>query len=124
MSKSYLMIKNFFKVAFRNLVRNKSFSIINISGLAIGMASAVFIFLWIQNEVSYDRFHANTDRLYEVYSDDIINNSVRSLVNTPEIMAPVLKNDVPEIEQASRIADNQNLLLGVGDKSLKASGDV
>ncbi len=89
------MIKNFFKVAFRNLIWNKVFSVINISGLAIGMASAILIFLWIQNEISYDRFHTNGDRLYEVWSNDMINNTVRSLVNTPEIMAPVLKNDVP-----------------------------
>ena len=51
------MIKNFFKVAFRNLLRNKGFSFINIFGLAIGMASAILILLWIQNEVSYDQFH-------------------------------------------------------------------
>ena len=51
------MIKNFFKTAYRNLLRNKGFSTINITGLAIGMASAILILLWIQNEVSYDRFH-------------------------------------------------------------------
>ena len=52
------MIKNIFKVAIRNLLRNKVFSIINISGLAIGMASAIVILLWMYNEISYDRFHA------------------------------------------------------------------
>lgn len=118
------MIRNFLKVAFRNLLWNKFFSVINISGLAIGLASAFIIFLWIQNEVSYDRFHAKTDRLYQVWSNDVINNSIRSLVNTPEIMGPVLKNDVPEIEQVSRISWEQDNLLAIKDKSLNAKGNI
>jgi putative ABC transport system permease protein len=118
------MIKNYFKVAFRNLLRNKGFSIINISGLAIGMASAILILLWIQNEVSYDRFHAKADRLYEVWSNDSVNGSVRSLVNTPEIMAPVLKKDYPEMEEVSRIDWGQNMLFTYSDKRLKANGNV
>ena len=62
------MIKNFFKVAYRNLLRNKGFSFINIFGLAVGMASAILILLWIQNEVSYDQFHKNKDRIYEAWN--------------------------------------------------------
>ena len=117
------MVKNFFKVAFRNLLWNKFFSIINISGLAIGMASAMLIFLWIQNEISYDRFHSNGNRLYQVWSNDAINNTVRSLVHTPEIMAPGLKNDVPEIENVSRVSWTADNLFTVGDKSMKAKGN-
>ena len=59
------MLKNFFKIAFRNLWRSKGFSAINIIALAIGMASAIIILLWIQNEVSYDQFHEKKDRIYE-----------------------------------------------------------
>ena len=58
------MIRNFFIVAFRNIRRNKIFSTINILGLAIGMASAVLICLWIQDEFGFDRFHAKEDRLF------------------------------------------------------------
>jgi len=122
--KTSRMIKNFFKIAFRNLVWNKFFSAINVSGLAIGMASAILIFLWIQNEISYDRFHTKGERLYEVWSNDVINNSIRSLVNTPEIMAPGLKNDVPEVEEVTRISWNQDNLFKIGDKSLKAKGNL
>ncbi len=118
------MIRNFFKVAFRNLFRNKAFSIINIAGLTIGMASAILILLWVQNEISYDRFHKNGNRLYEVYSNDVINNSIRSLTATPEIMAPVLTSDVPEIESASRVAFQQYHILNIGDKQLKPKGAV
>jgi putative ABC transport system permease protein len=58
------MLRNYFKVAFRNLYRNKGFSAINIFGLAIGMTSALLILLWIQNQLTYDRWYTKTDRLY------------------------------------------------------------
>jgi putative ABC transport system permease protein len=118
------MIKNYFKIAFRNLLLNKFFSIINISGLAIGMASAILIFLWIQNEVSYDRFHTNSDRLYQVWGNDVVGGETRSGMPTPEIMAPVLKNDVPEIERVSRVTWGEDYLFTVGDKILKAKGNL
>jgi len=118
------MLKNFFKVAFRNLVRNKTFSIINISGLVVGMASAILILLWIQNEISYERFHKDQDRLYEVWGNDVYDGQIRSGTATPEIMAPVLKNDVPQIEAVSRCDWGGDYLFTVGDKSLKAHGNL
>jgi len=89
------MFKNYFKIAYRNLLRHKGFSLINISGLAIGMASAILILLWIQNEVSYDRFHTNGNRLYEIFGNNVVGGEIRTGTATPEIMAPGLKNDVP-----------------------------
>ena len=118
------MLNNYFKIAWRNLVRNKSFSVINISGLAIGMASAMLILLWIQNEVSYDQFHAKLNRLYEAWSNDKINGSIRSLTNTPEIMAPALKKDYPEIEDVTRVNWTRNLLSDNGEKKLMSVGAV
>src|SRR5882724_7611481 len=118
------MLRNYFKVALRNLLRNKGFSIINISGLAIGMASAILILLWIQNEISYDRFHAKGDRLYQVWSNDKIDGTIRSLTNTPEIMAPALKKDYPEIEDVTRISWTRNLISANGDKNLLSTGAV
>ncbi|HVZ98244.1 MAG TPA: ABC transporter permease, partial [Chitinophagaceae bacterium] len=118
------MFKNFFKVAFRNLFRNKAFSVINIAGLTIGMASSILILLWVQNEVSYDHFHANGDRLYEVFGNDVADGKINTGTATPEIMAPILKYDVPEIEQVSRITWGENYLFTVGDKSLKANGNL
>ncbi|MEP6728147.1 MAG: ABC transporter permease, partial [Bacteroidota bacterium] len=58
------MLKNYFKIAFRNLWKRKGYSFINILGLTIGMASAILILLWIQNELSFDRFYKKSDRLY------------------------------------------------------------
>src|SRR5258706_9619968 len=118
------MFKNYFKVAVRNLLRNKGFSFINISGLAIGMASAILILLWIQNEISYDRFHVSSDRLYEIFGNNVGGGEIRTGSATPEIMAPGLKNDVSEIEQVSRISWGESYLLSVGDKSLKANGNI
>ena len=62
------MIRNYLTIAWRNLLKNKAFSFFNISGLAIGMASAVLILMWVQNEVSYDKFHARQDNLYEAWN--------------------------------------------------------
>jgi len=118
------MIRNFFKVAFRNMFRNKAFSVINIAGLTIGMASAILILLWVQNEMSYDRFHANLNRLYEVFGNNIADGKINTGNATPEIMAPILKNDIPEIEQVSRISGGENYLFTVGDKNLKANGNL
>jgi len=116
------MLKNFFTIAYRNILRNKGFSVINISGLAIGMASAVLILLWIQNEVSYDRFHVNKKRLYQVWTNITRDGVKQSGVPTPQLMGPALKTDCPEIEAAARIGWNQSVLFGYGDKSLKVNG--
>src|SRR6185312_4277997 len=75
---SKTMIKNFFKIALRNLWRNKGFSAINIFGLAIGMASAILILLWIQNEVSHDRFHKKIDRIYIMNNRDHFNGELHA----------------------------------------------
>jgi hypothetical protein len=60
------MIRNYFKIAFRNIIRHKAFAAINIAGLAIGMTCSIFILLWVQNELSYDRFHKNADEIYRI----------------------------------------------------------
>src|SRR5580704_19213164 len=96
------MLNNFFKVALRNLSRNKSFSAINILGLAIGMASALLIGLWIDNELSVDRFYTNKDRIYHMYSREMINGSLDANGRTPSPLAAELKSNYPEVEDASR----------------------
>ena len=116
------MFKNYLKVAFRNLLRNKGFSIINISGFAIGMASAILILLWIQDELSYDRFHKNPDRLFQLWSSDSLDGGVRSLVFTPQMLAPALKHDYPEVEDAARIGWSFPSLFSYKEKKLKISG--
>ena len=116
------MLKNFFKIAFRNLWRHKGFSALNIGGLAIGMASAILILLWIQNELSYDRFHTNQDRLYVAWNRAVFDGKLQCWSNTPRILAPTLKTEYPEVEQTTRLNWTQNKLFSIGDRRLTVPG--
>jgi len=115
------MFKNYFKIAFRNLWKNKAFSFINIAGLAVGMASAILILLWIQNEMSHDRFHDNLDRIYTLNNRDKFNGELWAWNTTPKILAPTLKNEFPDIDEATRVT-RANFLFSVEDKRLNAQG--
>jgi len=115
------MIKNFLKIAYRNLWRNKGFSAINIAGLAIGMAAAMLIFLWVQNEISYDRFYKDTDRISVLYSRDMNNGQIDVWNRVPALMAPALKKDYPEVENAARFR-TVYFLVTKGDKHLNGEG--
>src|SRR6202034_280848 len=90
------MLKNYFKVSWRSFSRNKIFSAINISGLAIGIASAVLLLLWIHNEISADRFHRNGDRIYEVYSRSVIDGRIQCWGASPMVLGPVLQSTYPQ----------------------------
>lgn len=116
------MFKNFFNIAFRNLRRNKSFSAINIFGLAIGMASAILILLWIQNEMNHDRFHQKIDRIYVMNNRDHFSGKLQVWPITPKILGPTLKTDYPEVEDFARV-NNANFLLTVGDKHFNVRGN-
>ena len=118
------MIKNFFKVAFRNLAKNKGFSAINISGLAIGMASAMLILTWIQNEISYDQFHENKDRIYEAWNRAEFSGNLNSWNTTPKILVRTLENDLPEVERAVRVDWGSNYLFSIGEKRLTVRGTI
>ncbi|HEV3326084.1 MAG TPA: ABC transporter permease [Puia sp.] len=115
------MLKNFFKVAIRNLWRNKSFSAINIVGLAIGMASALLIGIWIQNEGSVDRFYANSNRIYQMYSREMDNGRLDAWGRTPSPLATELKKDYPEVEDAVKCRIVY-FLMTEGEKRLNLEG--
>jgi len=112
------MIKNYLKIAWRNLIRGKSFSIINISGLSVGIAGAVLILLWLQNEISFDKFHKNRDRLYEVYGLTTYDGKLRTINQTSQPLAPALKQGFPEVKTASRFTNVNSSLLTAGNKPL------
>src|SRR6188474_1251876 len=110
------MIKNYLKIAFRNLWKSKVFSIINIAGLAIGMASAVLILLWIQNEMSHDKFHAKGDRIYTASNRDKFNGQVWAWSTTPKILGPTIKLQYPgDVEDVTR-SNFAGFLFTVGEK--------
>lgn len=118
------MLKNYLTVAFRNLLRSKGFSLMNILGLAIGMASALIILLWVQNEWSFDRFYKNETRLYQVWNKDKWGTVLTCWSATPKILGPTLKQEFPEIEQASRVNNDRTLLFVYGDKHLEVTGTM
>lgn len=116
------MIKNYFKVTFRNLTRNKGYTFINILGLSIGMAAAMLIGLWIQNELSIERFHEKGDRIYVMYNrDKMPDGEMWAWSTTPKILGPTLQSDYAEVEAFSR-HNSSNFLFTVDDKKLKADG--
>jgi putative ABC transport system permease protein len=115
------MLRNFFKVTLRNLWRNKTFSSINILGLAIGMASALLIGLWINNELSVDRFYTNKDRIYHLYSREMFNGTMDAGGRTPSPLAAELKKNYPEVEDASRFR-TVYFLMTEGEKHFNLEG--
>lgn len=112
------MINNYIKIAWRNLLKNKAFSSINIIGLAIGMAGALLIALWLQNMLSMDRFHMNGDRLYVISNRDMNQGQMWAWVNTPKIMGPTLKKDFPDIEKFTRYDQFNNFLTTYNNKKI------
>ena len=95
------MIKNYLKIAWRNLWRNKFFSTINILGLALGMACSVLILLWVQNELSIDAFHANGPRLFQVIERQYYDNKEVGQYSVPGVLANEMKKVLPEVEYAT-----------------------
>ena len=95
------MFKNYFKTAWRNIVRNKAFSVINVMGLALGLTCSLLIMLWVQDERSVDTFHANGKYLYQVYERNYYDGKVDAGYSTQGLLADELKRVVPEIQYAS-----------------------
>lgn len=117
------MLTNYIKTAFRNFRRNKASFFINVVGLAIGMACSILILLWVIDELSVNRFHTNIDRIYSVMEHQYYSDGVNSIPNTPGILAPALKEEIPEVEHAVTLNTwNQNHLFTVGEKSFKENG--
>ena len=101
--KAAFMIKNYFLIAWRNLVRNKVFSAINILGLALGMTCSLLILLWVQDERGVDGFHANGKNLYQVYERDYLDGKVDAGFSTQGLLAGELKKVIPEVQYASSL---------------------
>jgi putative ABC transport system permease protein len=118
------MLKNYFKIAVRNLYKSKAFSVLNISGLAIGMASAMLILLWVRNELRYDSFYRNSSRLYQAWNRDKGNNGLNCWNNSTKPLGPALKQDFPEIEQTSRVNWDASILFNYGNKKMNVTGTM
>ncbi len=113
------MIKNYFKITLRNLWRNKGFSAINIVGLAIGIATCLIIMLYVNNELSYDRFNKNAGRMVRVSFEGNVQGEKMSESTVMPPVAQTLKADFPDVEDAARIRDFGTPKLIYGDKSFR-----
>jgi len=111
------MFRNYLKTAWRNIVKNKTFAVLNILGLTFGMTCSLLIFLWVKDELSVNRFHKDSDRLFFVYSN-VHFDELASWLGMPYPLAPELKKDMPEVEAATKFFDG-NFLLKVGDKTYR-----
>ncbi len=117
------MFKNYIKTTIRSLWKNKGYSFLNIFGLAIGIACAALIFLWVEDEVNYDKEHLKKERLYVVRNNQNYDAGIFTHSSTPGILAPALKEEVPGIANATRITEDLNSrLFTIGDKSVYAGG--
>jgi len=116
------MIKNYFLVAWRNMVRNKIFSGINILGLALGMTCSLLIMLWVQDERSVDGFHANGKQLYQVYERNYFDGKVNADFPTQGLMAAELKRQIPEVQYSSSLEWNSTNTFEAAHKISKMSG--
>ena len=110
------MLKNYFTIAWRNLLRNKIYSFINITGLAVGLASFLLIALYIMDELSYDRYNANADRIYRINSDIKLGGGELHLPVSSDMMGQLLIKDYPAIEQYTRIYNSNGSKLIKKDK--------
>jgi len=115
------MLRNYFKVIYRNLYRFKTFSLINILGLAIGMASAILILLLVQNELSYDQFHENKDRIYMLLNRGMVNGKME-IFGSPALLATTLKKDYPQVEEVTRMNGTGPIVLSANGKQLEGRG--
>ncbi len=110
------MLKNYLTVAFRNLKRNKFYSLINIIGLSIGLISMILIFLFVRDELSYDRHHVNHERIYRLESHFNIDGKDDYFALNSLPFAQAMKDEYPEIEEIVRFREKGNAIFKIGEK--------
>jgi putative ABC transport system permease protein len=121
LNRSY-MFKNYFKIAWRNIVRNKAHSFINISGLAVGIACSLLILLWVQNELDMDAWHKNGPRIYDVYERTHFDHKDEASYGTPALIAGEVRKVIPDVLYATQMAWTEPHNFRVGEKALKLTG--
>ncbi len=109
------MFKNYLKIAFRNIKRHKGYSFINIAGLAVGLAAVILLLLYVQFELSFDRYHENADHIYRVAGQRVGSNKPSSVMPAP--LAPAMMAEFPEVVSATRFYGLNNVYISYGDKN-------
>jgi len=109
------MIKNFFRIAVRNISRNKSITFINVAGLAIGLSASLLILLWVQDELSYESFNTDAENIYRVEEDQFYSGERYHVTVTPHPSGPVWMQKIPEIKEQTRVNRMPRILFRQGD---------
>lgn len=116
------MIKHALVLALRNFKRHKSSFLINLIGLSTGLACALLIFLWVNDELEIDKFHQKDARLYQVMEHQDYAEGIMTTLSTPGLLAETLKEEVPEIEHAATITWANRYTLSLDEKNINATG--
>jgi putative ABC transport system permease protein len=117
------MIRNYFKIAWRNLFQNKTYSFLNVFGLTIGFVCAALIFLWVEDEVNFDKFNAKKDVLFYVQENMKYDTYVFTHGSTPGLLGPAIQEEIPGIANTCRTNEGQTrLLFSINDNPVYASG--
>ncbi len=119
------MFKTNLKIAWRNLMKDRQFTLLNVLGLSAGLACALLIFLWVNDELSFDKFFANDNRLYQIMEHRKSDGDVKVSDESSGLVSDIFKSQMPEVEYAASLAPPdwfQKFTLTVGDKNIKATG--
>lgn len=116
------MDKNYFKIAWRHIKKNKGYAFINMIGLSLGMACAILILLWVNDEVQYNAFQKNYKDLYQVIENQTYEGKTYTFSALPGPFAPAVKNELPEVKYATRTDWGTKLLFSLGDKNIYEQG--
>lgn len=116
------MLGNYFKIAWRNLWRNKSFSFVNILGLTIGISATILILMWVRDELSYNKFNDNYSSIYKILANRDFNNQVFTDENMVMPLARSIKQQIPQVEHAVVTTHSEPHILTYGDTKLKQNG--
>ena len=113
------LLKNYFLSLARNATRDKFFTLLNLLGLALGITSAILIFIYIQDQVTYDRYHEHLDRIYRLEGDFHINENQDLTALTQIPLGPTLKDEFPEVEEQARILPRRDLYFEKGEETFR-----
>lgn len=116
------MFKNYFKIAWRNLVKNKGYAVLNMTGLALGMACAIMILMWVNDEMKFDKFHAKYDKLYQLYENQTYDGKTFTFSAMPGPFAAAARQEIPEIKYIARTDWRSRHLFTYGDKNIYELG--
>ena len=116
------MLRNYIKAAFRNLWKNKGYSFLNIGGLAIGMACAGLIFLWVEDELTFNHYFSNRDNLYKVKDRQTYDGNTFTFDATPGPLAAGIKTEIPGIKNTARTTWGNSVLFSLKDKPIYEQG--